>query len=444
MIRKILLILSFLFIFTLASCDTSKLESRNLRSEINEMIEKYPDRVDELEALKKDLYANPSRVYLIAKRIKTLKAIYDGIYDGFISVKIIDLTNEVIKDDEILYRFNEQLWDVLLRNYEVIVDDNEEDHLIKSIGASFIDHNYQLKYYLNGIQLNNLLISNYQYGDSLTIRNENISRFEQIDLQVDQAIYKFIRHHLYYYFTKTPALDPFVVRSVKALEQAGYNINLKEVASKIRYEEHYQRKIYDTKSNTYVNNLLKDIMIMSAFELDLTSQINNLNIIINNLTTLQKVNALLSFGTINTPMEEVNSLLDVVNRFEPNDNDVDNVSLALKALANYPHYSNYLQNVNRFSNYLAQRITSEGIGFNGANCLSTSNAIIALTSNNINPRGNIFKSGGNDLVEALLKYEVDGAFSWTYDSGIDLSFSTPQGWAALVSYKLFHEKGLTI
>lgn len=440
MIKKIFTGILILFLFILTGCDSGKMEHRNLRSEINEMIEKYPHKKDELEALRKDLYDNPSRVYLIAKRVQTLKQIYEGIYDGFLIVKIIDLTNEIIKDDEILYRNNELLWDILKRNYNVVFEEEESLINLKSIGGSFIDNNYRLKFYLNSELYNDFGMIPYQYGDMITIRNENWNGLEQVDLMVDQAIYKFIRNQISRYFIKAPALDPFVVNGIKALEKVDNNIVLKDFASNIKYEEYFNKKVYDTNSNTYVNNLLKDIIIMNAFDLDTTNQIMRLNSIINNLTNIQKINSLLSLGVINTPIEQVRSLLDIINRFEPSDTDVDNVSLALAALANYPNYQHYAQNINRFSNYLALKMTPLGIDLHGANCISTSNAIIALTSNNLNPRGNMFKARGVDLIEALLKYEQNGAFKWTENSGIDLTFSTPQGWAALVAYKIFRER----
>ncbi|NLZ85098.1 MAG: hypothetical protein GX919_05170, partial [Acholeplasmataceae bacterium] len=40
---------------------------------------------------------------------------------------------------------------------------------------------------------------------------------------------------------------------------------------------------------------------------------------------------------------------------------------------------------------------------------------------------------------SLLQYENNGEFSWSIDGEIDTAFSTPQGFGALVAYKVYRD-----
>ena len=88
---------------------------------------------------------------------------------------------------------------------------------------------------------------------------------------------------------------------------------------------------------------------------------------------------------------------------------------------------------------IKENLTSEGVlSWGTANSCTTAYAILGLVANNIDPTSEEFTKDTVNLVEALLNFSLgDGSFAYSKDSGADLSYATPQSFAALVAYREF-------
>ena len=84
-------------------------------------------------------------------------------------------------------------------------------------------------------------------------------------------------------------------------------------------------------------------------------------------------------------------------------------------------------------------LTDEGImSWERVNACSNAYVILGLIATGVDPAA--YGEGGSvNLVEALLRFEKDGAFSNYEDQELDLAFATPQAFSALVAYKIFLE-----
>lgn len=440
MVKKIstFLIIAFMSL-SLSACGTNN--RRNLRSEIDALLAEYPEHAEELEALKAELDQNPHNVYRIAEKLETLKPILAGIYDGYLRVKVIDLTNEILFDKDIHFRIGDKIEDLI--RVCLPIEEDEETNEIKSIANTFIDSNYHLQYFLNNELLTNLKTADFKTKDTLIVRNLLKYNLSMLDATVDQVIYKFLRNHASKYFTKMPVLDQYVVSGISLLERNGYDVSLASFASRLRIEDYYRLKVYDTSSSGYVKTLLQDIINMINFGIDPTNAINRLNNVNSKLSTLQNNYVLLALGLINASIDNVAELLDVVDSSSTNNPAADIAASALIALANYRDYDKYNLLVTRYNNNLITKFSPNGIDHYGANCVSTASAVIALIANGINPVSDPWTANGSNLINALLQYEENGEFSWSIDGEIDTAFSTPQGFGALVAYKVYRDLNFT-
>ena len=69
-----------------------------------------------------------------------------------------------------------------------------------------------------------------------------------------------------------------------------------------------------------------------------------------------------------------------------------------------------------------------------------SQVIMGLIANNIDPTGDDYTKGTNNLISRLTEFQTDtGSFYWVLGDDVteDLSFSTPQAFLALVVYQQY-------
>ena len=118
--------------------------------------------------------------------------------------------------------------------------------------------------------------------------------------------------------------------------------------------------------------------------------------------------------------------------------DPDFVGLALLALDKYSELESFDTYLDSALTYIKSSMTSTGItSWGSANASSTAAIILGLVAQGINPQDEDYQVDGLGLVDMLMLYETNGVFKWTLDSTeVDLMFSTPQAFAALVAYKL--------
>src|SRR5690606_38091787 len=111
------------------------------------------------------------------------------------------------------------------------------------------------------------------------------------------------------------------------------------------------------------------------------------------------------------------------------------------ALAPYTTIEGVDTQVEAMTSYIKENLTEDGVSsWGSANSASTASVIFGLIAHAIDPRSEEYQTVGVDLIEALLTYELNGAFKWTLDQEeADMMFSTPQVFAALVAYKVYRD-----
>jgi hypothetical protein len=97
--------------------------------------------------------------------------------------------------------------------------------------------------------------------------------------------------------------------------------------------------------------------------------------------------------------------------------------------------------VDTYIAYLNENQTPEGIeSWGSSNAASTAMVILGLVAQGIHPRSEGFTVEDVDLIEALINYYTEDGFNWLMNSEeVDLMFSTPQAFAALVAYKIYRD-----
>ena len=247
--------------------------------------------------------------------------------------------------------------------------------------------------------------------------------------KVDLAIEEFIDNHLNKFIATEDevVLDYYVVPAIKALEDNGYDIKLKELVDVDKINAYYSS--YDYSS---VASLFKATVIRKALGLNLDTVKTKLN----ELTEVDQWSY--NYGLIALNITDVNSelkqdLLTKVNVIKEEDyRDADYAGVTLMATSN--------DDINKESlhNLINTSLSKDGvITWGKANSSSTANVILGLLANGINPTSEEYTTDEVNLIEALLTYESDGAFVNELDKDVDLMFATPQAFAALVAYKIF-------
>jgi len=115
--------------------------------------------------------------------------------------------------------------------------------------------------------------------------------------------------------------------------------------------------------------------------------------------------------------------------------------MILLALAPYIDNQLTTQTIADMTVYIQTVLTETGVeSWGNANSSSTAAVILGLVAQGINPRGEAYQTNDIDLIEALLAYEIDGAYKWLLaDEQADMAFSTPQVFSALVAYKIYRD-----
>lgn len=122
--------------------------------------------------------------------------------------------------------------------------------------------------------------------------------------------------------------------------------------------------------------------------------------------------------------------------------NVDITAMALTALAPYQTKSNVKAAVDKAAAFLSQAQGATG-GYSdafvgGISSESTSQVIIGLTANNIDPRGEKFTENGINLIDHLLSFKAnDGGFKHIVTDASSNAMATEQALQALVAFDLY-------
>lgn len=248
--------------------------------------------------------------------------------------------------------------------------------------------------------------------------------------RVDQEIDAFIEIYLDDYINDTKQ-DLYVTRAIALLEANGYDVSLEDYVSKTTLTTKYDALTYDSIP----------VMFQAISIMDLYDQIPDaVTTALGEIETVETWNQVMAYWCLkktgaNPTLKD--SLLQqfLVVRMEDY-RDADFAGMALMATAD--------EEVNRteWLDLIALYTTSDGVAssWGGANACSTAMSVLGLVAIDEDPT----TYEDVDLIAALLTYVTDGAARYDLTADLDLQFSTPQVFAALVAYKIFAEKEISV
>ena len=249
---------------------------------------------------------------------------------------------------------------------------------------------------------------------------------------VDQAIALFLANYANSYIDEAEDVyDMYVVAAISALEESGYGVNLSDYASDDAVHDYYSNRTYETTGEIVKGVLVGDFFgVDNAIALAALSNLEDADV-----DAYSYTNVLLALKKANiNPTLQDNLVTKILDIKEEDYRDADYAGAALMAT--------YDEEINRSGlfNLFNENITAAGISsWGNANSSSTASVILGLVAIGENPRGESYQAETKDLITMLLDYHVDGAFYYRLeDEQVDLMFSTPQAFAALVAFKLYH------
>lgn len=248
---------------------------------------------------------------------------------------------------------------------------------------------------------------------------------------VNQVIDAFIDNYANKYFIESDGvleIDYHVASALGALFESGYQGSLDTYLFKEVVQAYYDNIDYQTP-----NDCFKAIVIGRAFGFEASSAKAKLATI-DDVDKWSVANTLIALNITNNNnalKEKLINQIGVIN--EEDYRDADYAGEALIATYNLDIDKSALHAL------IDESLTKDGVSsaWGGANACSTSYVILGLVASNLDPTSPKYTTEDINLIEALLKYEEGGAFKFQLDGDIDLGFSTPQAFSALVAYKLY-------
>jgi hypothetical protein len=274
-----------------------------------------------------------------------------------------------------------------------------------------------------------------QVTNGMKITFREVTVLDETDLLVDQKIDLFIKNHLANYINDQE-VQYYVMLALRQLEAKGYQVP----AIPSLFEES-PILLRDT-----IGNAFKTSITERALGLSLATTYTYLSSqeATNPYEALSLIQGLI---VTNGSLSEINMIAEFIMDNDPSFMDSDYAAMAIAALSviNIESLSHTVD-VDKVSSYILEKLgyikenlTVDGIeSWGNANSATTATVLIALASLGLDPRSEEFTTDEKDLVEAILSYEIDGAYKYLLtDTEANLSFSTPQAFAALVAYKIY-------
>jgi len=357
-------------------------------------------------------------------------------------IEVRDISGEVMIDEEITYPDTTELSLI-----EVIDEHVDLDYEMSTFGAFIkgvdgfyptefgITYNYWLSIYVND-QMIETGLDQVTYEEDMVISFRESSMLSDVDQEIDQFIYGFLDEKVNTYINQD-GMDHYVLAALNQLSIYGYNtIDLTE----LDYPD------YDDQT---VANRFKKALV--SFSKDLDNELETDFSTFVELTpdglyeTITYLNAFDVFYT-NENHDKRNEIIQDFILEIPEYMDADFAGMALSAVSSLQENQAVETYIQQMIDVIKDNMTSTGvIGWGGANAASTAVSIIGLLAVGENPRDEEYSTLESDLVESLMLYVNEFAFNHLIDDeNPDLAFTTPQGFAALVMYKIYRDHMTTI
>lgn len=369
------------------------------------------------------------------------------------SVKVVDLDGEVVFEKNLTTKNKNSLFLDLNREATVVADASDLGHYIYSINGTISDPNYYLALYENDtyslVGVDEVTIDE---GDKFTFKSECFNlegngyggTMTATDLKVDKIIYSSYKKLKEVY--KDMTYVPYdLLFAYSKLEKLGYDVDSKKIfpdAVKSNYDN-------VSFTNMSIGDTFKTAISLYALEKDLTGVKEYISSSSFDLTeAFVETSAVYLDDVMSLLGVQASNYADYTTLLSNLTLDVNETSCmyvsAMKRLDNY-NFDNFVTGIKSAltSNGFSYTMNFGGVDYTACNASSTSQAILALTTLGKNLKSEEFKVGQETLIDVLLKYydEEKGLFFDSEGDTYNLSYAEPQSLAALISYKIFNDKG---
>ncbi len=427
------LVIVFLMAFTLAACaneetntrletlleDLETLESQVAALEDDASIDAalITSLQEELHALKLELEAEESSNTALQEALDTLQASYDellaSLHDGVVSFTLhIDgeLTTRSVG-----YLESESLsaFDLLTEAFDVEYTESEYGKFIVGIEDLTTKYGNYISISKNG-EILDVGLEDASYSDQDAFYFE-VLWWDLTAQAVDQAINQFLENQVDQYIGESQ--NYYVILGLNQLGVIDeYNLNLN-----------------DLPQSPTANDYVKQIFIARALGEDpddLTASLYDLRSISHPYPTSLQVMALSQNDALDLEMFKSDYIEDLEDR-TLTETDLDSLSLMVLALTMLEEDSVLLEDI---LDAITATLYTSAYGNNSA---TFAHVIMALLSQGINPLEATYNQDEEtSFMDVFLSFhEGDGSFYYLEDdTSVDLNFSTPQAFLALVMY----------
>ncbi|MBU1093723.1 MAG: DUF4430 domain-containing protein [Firmicutes bacterium] len=354
-------------------------------------------------------------------------------------VEVVSINGSILLSEDIIFNEDDVSDVVELIDQALDLDYSTSDYgtFVNGIGEFYpteheATYNYYFALYIND-EMSTTGIDNIVLTDGMKISFVETTMLDQIDLKVDQIIQLFLTNY-YDTYINDQQFEHFVLASVKQLNLHGYE---SPILTQSSIDFPVENLLRENAANSF-----KTAIFESAFNLDLTTTQSALSgfEVMGTYDGMALLNALL---LVDGSQTQKDSVLSALLTFAEGQSylDADYAGMMLLALSPYKDDSSTQNAIEFMTEYIQSELTVDGVNaYGSANASSTASVIIGLVAQGINPRSEAYAIEGIDLIEALLAFEINGAFQWQLsDEQADMMFSTPQAFSALVAYKIYRD-----
>ncbi|MCR3905502.1 MAG: hypothetical protein NUK62_00540 [Tenericutes bacterium] len=349
-------------------------------------------------------------------------------------VEVVDIEGTVLLSETISYEEGTD------RNIVYIIDEAigldydvyEIGVFVNGIGEHYpteynITYNYYFGLFINDVPITSG-IENVVLTDEIKVSFKEVSLLDEVDLKVDELIQQFITNHLDTYINDEQ-IHHYVALAIAQLNARNYLVP--QLDSLVSNVNSIQR---DTIANTFKTSIYETLFDHSIEDTRLTLESFEAD---NHYDAMSLLNGLYLTKSDSDLIESL--VLQLMSL--PMYMDADYAGMVISSLAPYSGDVDVQLFIDDMLTYIQDNQTSEGIdGWGGPNSASTASVVIGLVAQGINPRDEAYTVDGIDLIDALLGFELNGAYKLhTTSEEADMAFSTPQAFTALVAYKLYRD-----
>jgi len=435
----------FLLALVLTGC-TNKDQAAELQKEIDTQTALISELEDEISDMVLDSHYEFGQNEILSARLVELEeqiAILQAlIFDNVITFTISD-EHGTFSSKTVGYNddYNGDLFEILDENFDVGYSDSEYGKYIYSLNHLNPKTGAYIAFSKNGeMSMVGVETSTFEDGDVFSFE---VMWWDMTQKAVDDAIQLFLLNQVDNYVNSS-TVEFNVIAALSLLGIVDEYVTATEVDS-----------LVSGLTLTTVNDYFKAIVKLQSVGANTNTLINDLNSMVTVGPYGQTAYGLLALDSNDHSIDYssyVTSALIDLDTTSPYDLGLDAGGISLVSLSKYSSETGVSALIDEYATWIStSQLPSGGVvtrdiiwgetTYPGTeNAASMSQVIIGLIANDLNPTGEDYSQGDNNLITRLLEYQTStGSFDWVLgdEYSEDLTFSTPQAFLALVVYQTY-------